>query len=366
MAKRKANNVPSDKLSKKVKTNEIILQPVLFDGNVHYINDAERCQEFSEKLLMERYLGFDIEWRATFTRGEAQRPAALIQLSKPGACYLFHVIHYEMSEGLRYILESRNFVKVGVGIRGDFIKLAKDYDIQYDPYGVRNLSAICNTKLPPDYHKNWNLAALTAQICKQELGKPKNIRCGNWEETPLSEMQKTYAATDAWIGLKLWHIMRKMDRYDEEDAPLVSDIEFQIPIPPIFTKPTHESFELLPRLRPKHRDVYNCWYHFGFTVEEICHFRRCRPKYVWYLIWTFVKDGFPYRFSQLKLGSLFGKVSTAKRLMFPGDKLDFELEDFQKLFDKLNIQDPEQQYKLKISVAHSVRLMKAKLQKLAI
>ena len=73
------------------------------------------------------------------------------------------------------------------------------------------------------------------------------------------EMQKTYAATDAWIGLKLWHIMRKMDRYDEEAAPLVSDIEFQIPIPPIFTKPTHESFELLPRLRAKHRDVIHSY-----------------------------------------------------------------------------------------------------------
>lgn len=46
-----------------------------------------------------------------------------------------------------------------------------------------------------------------------ELPKPNNIRLGNWEQRPLSDEQKQYAALDAFASLLLyWELQALPER----------------------------------------------------------------------------------------------------------------------------------------------------------
>lgn len=40
-----------------------------------------------------------------------------------------------------------------------------------------------------------------------QVSKPDKIRKGNWEVIPLSEAQKIYAATDAFVSWKLFKVL---------------------------------------------------------------------------------------------------------------------------------------------------------------
>lgn len=49
----------------------------------------------------------------------------------------------------------------------------------------------------------WSLNGLVKHLFGKQLLKDKSIRCGNWEKFPLSEEQKLYAATDAYVRAKI-------------------------------------------------------------------------------------------------------------------------------------------------------------------
>ena len=63
-------------------------------------------------------VGFDCEWKVVFQKG-AQRPIALIQISRYDVCILFHVHYCGLQPELIEILFSSNIFKVGVNISGD-------------------------------------------------------------------------------------------------------------------------------------------------------------------------------------------------------------------------------------------------------
>merc|ERR1712232_459992 len=56
-------------------------------------------------------------------------------------------------------------------------------------------------------HKNSSLAALCGELLGGRLTKPEDIRMGDWEAHPLSELQLAYAATDAWVGVRCFDAM---------------------------------------------------------------------------------------------------------------------------------------------------------------
>lgn len=56
----------------------------------------------------------------------------------------------------------------------------------------------------------WSLADLCAEVLELELRKPHDLRRGNWEKRPLSVDQLSYAATDAYAGLRLWQVRKDL------------------------------------------------------------------------------------------------------------------------------------------------------------
>merc|ERR1719330_1536505 len=56
--------------------------------------------------------------------------------------------------------------------------------------------------------KRASLGTLCHDLLGRTLEKPPDVRCGNWETCPLSDEQLTYAATDAWAGLRCYAALR--------------------------------------------------------------------------------------------------------------------------------------------------------------
>nr|XP_032625372.1 Werner syndrome ATP-dependent helicase isoform X3 [Chelonoidis abingdonii] len=180
--------------------------PILeFHGSVVYSYDASDCSFLSEDIRRNLsggdVIGFDIEWPPSYTKGKVGK-VALIQICvSEKKCYLFHISSMSgFPKGLKRLLEDEAVKKVGVGIEGDQWKLMSDFEIKLKSFV--ELADVANEKLK--CKEMWSLNGLVKHLFSKQLLKDKCVRCSNWEEFPLSEEQKLYAATDAYAGLLIY------------------------------------------------------------------------------------------------------------------------------------------------------------------
>ncbi|KAK9140988.1 hypothetical protein Scep_010669 [Stephania cephalantha] len=186
-------------------------QAIKFKGRVVYSRTVAEVEKATTELLgtIESKgngldpiaLGFDIEWRPTFRRGVAPRKAAVMQIcADASTCYVMHIIHSGIPSSLQSLLEDPKYVKVGVSIANDAVKIWKDYKVCVK--SVKELSSLANLKVRGD-PRNWSLSSLTEMLNCKQLEKPNKLRLGNWEAQILSMGQLQYAATDAFVS---WHL----------------------------------------------------------------------------------------------------------------------------------------------------------------
>uniref|UniRef100_A0A674IN25 Bifunctional 3'-5' exonuclease/ATP-dependent helicase WRN n=1 Tax=Terrapene triunguis TaxID=2587831 RepID=A0A674IN25_9SAUR len=172
-----------------------------FHGSVVYSYDASDCSFLSEDIRRNLsggdVIGFDIEWPPSYTKGKVGK-VALIQICvSEKKCYLFHISSMSgFPKGLKRLLEDEAVKKVGVGIEGDQWKLMNDFEIKLKSFV--ELADVANEKLK--CKEIWSLNGLVKHLFSKQLLKDKSVRCSNWEAFPLSEEQKLYAATDAYVG----------------------------------------------------------------------------------------------------------------------------------------------------------------------
>ncbi|QRV86345.1 3'-5' exonuclease [Ceratobasidium sp. AG-Ba] len=74
--------------------------------------------------------GFDIEWKPTFVKGQAQSPIAVLQLAKEDQILLIQLsAMHEFPQRLQAVLEDARIIKAGVGIMDDAKKLWREYGV---------------------------------------------------------------------------------------------------------------------------------------------------------------------------------------------------------------------------------------------
>ncbi|XP_054556820.1 bifunctional 3'-5' exonuclease/ATP-dependent helicase WRN isoform X3 [Talpa occidentalis] len=176
-------------------------------------------------------VGFDMEWPPIYNKGNLGK-VALIQLCvSESRCYLFHVsLTSVFPQGLKMLLENESIKKAGIGIEGDQWKLLRDFDIKLN--GFVELTNVANGKLK--CIETWSLNALVKHILGKQLLKDKSIRCSNWNNFPLTEDQKLYAATDAYAGLILYQKLQvlgdamQMFALNQEEEILPSVVKKQL------------------------------------------------------------------------------------------------------------------------------------------
>jgi hypothetical protein len=183
---------------------------------VSYASTREESEQLAQKFLNENVLGFDMEWKVDMNkRKRSQRTLkdeiSLIQVSSAEEIGLFHIARHKgsrpaelIARSLRTIIESGTIIKTGVGIySADAFRLRKFMDLK--PQGILDLNHLHRIVDISDGGKKISLS----NHAKIHLGFPLfkgDVRCSDWTK-PLTTAQQNYAASDAYVGLVLYHVL---------------------------------------------------------------------------------------------------------------------------------------------------------------
>lgn len=168
---------------------------IKFPGKIHLITNDQALAVVAPALKAATALGFDTETRASFKVGEVYQ-VALLQLATEQDAYLIRLHGITQFESIKDIFEDPQILKVGAAIRDDLKALQKLF-----PFTPQNFIELQSVAKKANL-KNIGLRGMTEEVLEASLSK--KAKTSNWEIKNLSVDQIIYAATDAWIGLKLY------------------------------------------------------------------------------------------------------------------------------------------------------------------
>ena len=175
---------------------------IAFAGEIVCVEEVEDVDAAVAGLKRFKTLGFDTETRPSFKKGKINS-VSLLQLSAGNRVYLFRLNSTGLPPKLASLLANRDIVKVGVAIHDD-IKALQTLR-RFTPDGFVELQ-----DLVKEYGiVNSGLKKLSAIILGATISKRQQI--SNWERPVLSQAQKIYAATDAWVCLKIYERLMESD-----------------------------------------------------------------------------------------------------------------------------------------------------------
>ena len=181
---------------KKLSKNEINSLPqTKFNGDVEVLSSNDNVQAAVNYLMNYDLIGFDTETKPTFVKGPLN-PPSILQLACIDKVYIFQLDNESLYKKLFPILSNENITKCGVSVDRDLIELM--YLSPFDPLSFVDLGNIARDYDVPHH----GLRGLVAMFLKHRISKGAQI--SDWSKTVLSQSQITYAATDAWISLKLF------------------------------------------------------------------------------------------------------------------------------------------------------------------
>jgi len=209
---------------------------LIYRGKTTYCREVAQIDRAAAFLLaINKTVSFDVEWHVTYETGKPPRPVALMQFcivdpsiytpdaSIPYHCFLLHINRKSknnenhststpsLTPRLLELLTSETVLKAGIGIHGDSLKLERDYGIKMK--GLIDLSEAANARLCPSSSsmpKKWSMSAPAEKLMRKTVRKSQHIRCSDWGQDPLTAEQQSYAATDAWVCLRLHEILSSM------------------------------------------------------------------------------------------------------------------------------------------------------------
>lgn len=175
------------------------LPMIAFKGDIICVDKEEDIKEAIQYLKQFEILGFDTETKPSFKKGVSNN-VCLLQLSTDERAYLFRLHITGFTDEIKYLLESDDIRKVGVGVHEDIVGLNKlrkfkhrnffELQIFAKSFGIENIS----------------LKKLCGIVLNSTISKRQQV--SNWEKEDLTPAQQRYAATDAWTSLKIHDTLR--------------------------------------------------------------------------------------------------------------------------------------------------------------
>ena len=170
-----------------------------FPGTIHVIDSMEGLRKYIPVLQQEKVLGFDTETRPSFKKGRFN-PISLVQMATPFHAFLFRIPSLELPDELIHLFENENIIKVGAALHDDLIDLRKvrefraggflDLQKYVEAFGI----------------ENKGVAKLAGIVLGFRISK--NQQLSNWDAETLTDAQKEYAATDAWVCLRIYQALQ--------------------------------------------------------------------------------------------------------------------------------------------------------------
>ncbi len=177
-------------------TNDHIRElPLLtFDGDIHVIDEEAEMNEALDVLSREPNIGFDTEKKPTFHKGE-YNPVAIIQMATLHEAFLFRMNKLDKHKPLFDFMETSATTKLGISIHDDLKDLNKIQKFHSTSF------LDINTIAKDLGVEHMGVKKLAAIFLNHRISKSQQT--SNWENDILTPGQQKYAATDAWICLRI-------------------------------------------------------------------------------------------------------------------------------------------------------------------
>jgi len=175
------------------------VQEIVWVDEINGLLNATSCIEAC------KIIGMDCEWRPNFEKNSKPSKVSIIQIASDKVAFIFDLIKlYEddpkvLDSCFRRIMCSSNILKLGFDIQCDLHQLAQSYG---------ELECFQSYEMLLDMQKLFKgvtggLSGLSKEILGAGLNKTR--RNSNWEQRPLSQKQKEYAALDAVVLVHIFH-----------------------------------------------------------------------------------------------------------------------------------------------------------------
>ncbi len=180
----------------KISNEETAQLPAIeFDGAIRIIEHERDIVAVCKELAAEPMIGFDTETRPSFRPGVTFR-VSLLQLSTPKVCYLFRLNKIPLAKPILQLFEDPKILKIGADVAGDLRSLRQIR--HFRDAGFVDLQTIA----PQWGIGEKSLRKLSAIVLGQRVSKAQ--RLSNWEAATLTDKQQLYAATDAWVCIRIY------------------------------------------------------------------------------------------------------------------------------------------------------------------
>lgn len=176
------------------------------NAKCHYIRDINQANNLVG--LLQGPVGFDLEWKPAFRKGQPQNPVSLVQLANHKLILLIQVsAMQEFPAKLQQFLENSASVKVGVAIQNDVKKLYTDYRVSTRNCVDLSLLArsVDNEQWKGKYSIPLGLARLV-EAYQDRLLLKERISRSDWESV-LNSAQREYASNDAHAGYVIYNTL---------------------------------------------------------------------------------------------------------------------------------------------------------------
>jgi ribonuclease D len=185
-----ANSIPKEDIKH--------LPLIKFEGTIHTVETMEALDEALKIIRTQEIMGFDTETKPTFTKGDYNH-TAIIQLSTMTDAFIIRISEIGIPDQLKDILEDQGILKVGISIRDDIKELKAMR--AFKAGGFLDLNEVAKelgiTQI--------GMKSLTGIFLKARISKSQQT--SNWETKELSPGQLSYAATDAWVCIKIYRML---------------------------------------------------------------------------------------------------------------------------------------------------------------
>lgn len=173
------------------------LELASFPGQIYVIDHVGReFRRAIDYLKKQQIIGFDTESRPSFSPDQPHYGVSLLQLSGADKAYLFRVKKMGMQKKLCKILADDKILKIGAAVNDDIRGLKRHT-------GFEAKAFVDLQKIVWEYGiKDKSVKKMAAIILGVKVSKTQQL--SNWEADILSEAQKMYAATDAWICREMY------------------------------------------------------------------------------------------------------------------------------------------------------------------
>lgn len=183
-------------IRRRLANEEINMLPMTcYLGPLTVVNSEDQFKKILPALRDEPILGFDTETKPCFRKGDVHLPS-IMQLATENHIYILQLDYVPLNILLGEIMANPDQIKAGVAIGEDMRQLSMRFP--FTPHGHIDLSKIAEKNNIASRGLRTMLAAFFGQRIS------KGAQCSNWSNPKLTQKQLIYAATDAWIGRKLY------------------------------------------------------------------------------------------------------------------------------------------------------------------